>query len=90
MAAEPNGGVLMFGGAGANFLAYAETWVWSGAWQKKAVGPSPSKRTRPMMVFDQGCKLVLLYGGELQASANSNAQYTDTWAWIGQAWTKVG
>ena len=90
MAAEPNGGVLMFGGAGANFLTYAETWVWAGAWQKKVVSPSPSKRARPMMVFDQGCKLVLLYGGELQASANSDAQYTDTWAWIGQAWTKVG
>ncbi len=90
MAPEPNGGVILFGGGGSGFTAYAETWTWAGAWQKKAASPAPSKRTRPLMAFDQGCQFVLLYGGELQSSANSNAQYSDTWVWNGQAWTKIG
>lgn len=90
MAPEPNGGVILFGGGGSGFTAYAETWAWAGAWQKKAASPAPSKRTRPLMAFDEGCQLVLLYGGELQSSSNSNGQYSDTWAWNGQAWTRVG
>jgi hypothetical protein len=90
IAAGPNGSVVLFGGGGSGFTAYAETWAWSGTWQKKAASQPPSKRTSPLMAYDQSCQLVLMYGGELQASANSNAQYTDTWVWNGQAWTKVG
>ena len=90
LAADPGGGVVLFGGGGSGFTAYSETWVWSGSWQKKAASPAPSKRARPEMAYDSGCKLVLLYGGELQSSANSNAQYSDTWVWNGQAWSKVG
>ncbi|HUY73925.1 MAG TPA: kelch repeat-containing protein [Candidatus Dormibacteraeota bacterium] len=89
MSTDQQGGVLMFGGGDSGSTALNETWEWSGAWSKKAVAIAPPARAMAQMAFDSACKLVVLYGGELQTGQNLT-QFYDTWVWDGQAWSKVG
>lgn len=89
MATNQQGGVLMFGGGGSGYAAFDDTWAWSGTWTKQSPALSPSARDMPLMTYDSGCKLVLLYGGELSTGSNVTRFY-DTWAWDGHAWVEVG
>lgn len=89
MSAAQGGGVILFGGQGSGYTVYGETWTWNSKWLKKAVTPAPARRSRPLMAYDSTCKVVILYGGELQTGSSLTEDY-DTWAWGGQAWTKVG
>jgi hypothetical protein len=41
------------------------------------------------MAYDSTCGTVLLYGGEVSTQVTA-VYYTDSWAWDGQTWTKVG
>jgi hypothetical protein len=89
MSAEQTGGAILFGGQGSGYTVYGETWTWNGKWQKRSVVPAPARRSRPLMAYDSTCKLVLMYGGELQTGSSLTEDY-DSWAWSGQAWTKLG
>jgi hypothetical protein len=89
MATDQQGGVLMFGGSGSGSTVFNETWEWSGAWTKKNIALAPPARAMALMAYDSACKLVVLYGGELQTGQNLT-QFYDTWVWDGQAWNKVG
>jgi hypothetical protein len=80
----------MFGGGGSGFTVFGDTWTWyQSKWQELSPSHAPHARTMPLMAYDSTCRLVLLYGGEL-ATGQSVTRYTDTWAWNGRAWTKVG
>ena len=90
MSEDTRGGVLMFGGGGTGFTVFNDTWTWyQGQWVQLTVSPAPQARTMPVMAYDSGCRVVLLYGGEVPTGQNVTV-YNDTWAWNGQTWTKVG
>ncbi|HSY14419.1 MAG TPA: hypothetical protein VK816_00405, partial [Jatrophihabitantaceae bacterium] len=89
LATDQQGGVLLFGGAASDGTALGDTWEWAGAWSVKTVAISPPARSMPLMAFDSACKLVVLYGGELQTQ-QTLTNFSDSWIWDGQAWTKVG
>jgi hypothetical protein len=89
MATDQQGGVVMFGGGGNGFVAFNDTWTWTGTWTKASPALSPAARAMPLMTYDSTCKLVVLYGGELPTGSNVTRFY-DTWVWDGQAWAKVG
>ena len=90
MSADKAGGVLLFGGAGSGGTAFGDTWTYhQNVWHKLSASPAPHARSGATMAFDSNCGLVLLYGGEV-STQTSAAYYKDTWAWNGQAWTKVG
>jgi hypothetical protein len=90
MSEDTRGGVLMFGGATTGGTAYAETWTWfQNAWHKLNPSRAPRARSGAAMAYDSTCGTVLLYGGEVSTQVTA-VYYTDSWAWDGQTWTKVG
>jgi hypothetical protein len=90
MSQDTRGGVLIFGGAGSGGTVFGDTWTWyQNLWHNLSASPAPHARSAGTMAFDSTCALVLLYGGEA-STGTSATYYTDTWAWNGQTWTKVG
>lgn len=61
-----------------------ETWFWSGEWKKSEI-QSPPKRAAFSMVYDEGSKRVVLYGGLW-----INGQYADVWEWSDNKWRQLG
>jgi formylglycine-generating enzyme required for sulfatase activity len=78
---------LVFGGGdGAQVLG--DLWAWNGAtWSQKATPTAPSSRWDAAMAFDGNCGRAVLLGG---ADATWAADYGDSWAWDGVAWTQIG
>ncbi|MBI5764277.1 MAG: immunoglobulin domain-containing protein [Planctomycetes bacterium] len=81
---------VLFGGAiygGSGIVYYGETWEWNGTtWtlRPNAPGAEPSARYSPVVAYDVGRGVTVLFGGE---QANGNGSSRETWEWNGAAWT---
>jgi PKD repeat protein len=83
----PLNGSVLFGGCA--FLGcYNDTWVWhpGGGWSNvSSVGPAPSPRGAPAMVYDPAASALLLFGG-VAAGPCGECDTNDTWEWYGGSW----
>lgn len=90
---DATGGVLLFGGIGADRSARWPTGTWrldDETWTQ--VGSSgPSARARTAMVYDTARRLVVLFGGVSEPEAGTQTQtfLSDTWTWDGRTWSRV-
>jgi hypothetical protein len=89
LAADQDGGVVMFGGGGSGYNFFNDTWTWAGSWMKKSPTLSPAARSGGELAFDSTCGIDVLYGGELTTGQQAT-YFSDTWIWDGSTWTKVG
>lgn len=74
--------LIVFGGDPTGTLS--RTWTWNGAMRLRATPSAPSRREYPSMAYDSDRKRVVLFGGSAESGPSS-----ETWAWDGQAWTKL-
>ena len=84
MAGLPDGGVLLFGGAGTTYLQ--DTWQYDDAWANRTppdAGPAP--RAFGAMALDVSRGRVVHFGGVVGAYSIVKHQ-DDTWEWNGSAW----
>jgi hypothetical protein len=93
-AASLEGKMVLFGGTLGNAvgaITVNETWEWDGAdWTQLRPNTSPSAREAAMAQTLDG--RVILFGGRLGTSPQSNTQWTyfdETWAWDGATWAKL-
>ena len=104
MAYDPStGDVVMFGGAGADGQALADTWLYDGsAWSEAAPSDSPPARYGAQMAWDPESQRVILLGGTggngcsmgygstgTVSSIGGCSQLQDAWAWDGSDWTQL-
>lgn len=79
---------VLFGGQTDNG-ASDETWTWDGhQWSETSPTHKPRARRLTTMAYDPEQKVVVLYGGLIQTSAEGTAA-SDTWTWDGSDWTEV-
>jgi hypothetical protein len=86
------GGVLMFGGIGADRSAAwpGDTWELRGdAWVRVAT-EGPGGRGRTAMAFDRARNEVVLFGGVSAPEPDQSQTFlSDTWIWNGTGWRKA-
>ena len=82
MATDPAGGVLAFGGIGANGVNSNESWHYASRKWTLLAAPGPRARANAAMTFDLDHHRTLLWGG---------APCTDRalWSWDGHEWTTL-
>jgi galactose oxidase-like protein len=84
--------VLLFGGfhvVGGKALFLNETWTYgNGSWTKLHIPVSPSPRATAAMTWDSTDGYVLLFGGT-GPNATFRGWFTDTWSFVGGAWTRL-
>jgi hypothetical protein len=84
LAADPNGGVLLFGGIGSGSML-GDHWLWNGtAWQQLAPATVPPPRYNAPAALDPVRGVVVLACGLDPSFRN------DTWEWDGASWTNRG
>lgn len=80
--------VVLFGGRTKDGPS-GETWLWDGKkWSDEEIEDGPSPRFDHAMAYDEASGRVLLHGGCTDMLCA--APLTDTWAFDGEDWTKVG
>jgi hypothetical protein len=81
---------VLVGGDGPDRAATSDVWEWDGrAWLRIPTGGAgPGARTRHRLAFDPIRGTTLLFGGQI-GSGPSAVFPNDTWAWDGQAWTRL-
>jgi hypothetical protein len=72
----------------ARFDTYGDTWAWDGAAWTQLTDDGPTPRDGARAVFDTLRERVLLFGG-IQVEPGVRF-LDDTWAWDGEAWSRVG
>jgi hypothetical protein len=81
---------LLFGGdtltSGGGIQSSAETWLWNGQSWTQNNGTGPSARAYPVMDYDNGRGVVILYGGQYDEAGKSVVSLFDTWLWDGARW----
>ncbi|HEV2230614.1 MAG TPA: kelch repeat-containing protein, partial [Thermoplasmata archaeon] len=79
--------VVLFGGYDGGTTYYADTWVFAnGTWNQLNPTVYPTARWRtPGLAYDAADGYVVLFGG----SDSSNNALSDTWEFVGNAWTKL-
>jgi hypothetical protein len=88
MAADANGDVVMFGGAG-SFAPNNQTWRYDGStWTQLTPATSPTARIQASFVHDLVRNRFVLYGGWGSALSVGTAS-NQTWEFDGLTWTQV-
>jgi hypothetical protein len=77
------GGVLLFGGFGAE-KPLGETWTWDGKSWNKLDAPGPPARIAQSMACDRKRSKVVMYGGE-----DGTKLLDDLWEFDGHAWKEA-
>jgi hypothetical protein len=84
---ESRARLVLFGGSvfsGGQNRYFPETWEWSGLqWEIRAAS-GPSGRCCSAMAYDSARRRVVLFGGDVNGTAQG-----DTWEWDGAAWTRI-
>jgi hypothetical protein len=86
------GGVLMFGGIGADRSAPwpVDTWELRGDTWERVSTDGPVGRGRSAMAFDRARNEVVLFGGASAPAADRSQTFLgDTWIWNGRRWRKA-
>src|SRR5215211_8248404 len=85
MAANPAGGVVLFGGSihpATGLVALGDTWTFYGeAWVEQHPPFGPPPRAQAAMAFDSARGVAVLFGGNTFTS-----RLGDTWTWDGTDW----
>jgi hypothetical protein len=86
MCTAPGGGVLLFGGKGADGEVLGDTWLFRGGqWSQITPAHSPGPRGGFGMAFDRTRNSAVLFGG---FGPGANPTYLgETWVWNGSDWT---
>ena len=72
---------MLFGGND-GATQFADTWTWDGVSWTQVAETGPAARTDHAAAYDEGRKVVTLFGGWDQV------EFADTWEWDGTAWTQ--
>ena len=76
---------VLYGGETTNNVPVGDTWEFDGTtstWTLKSTA-GPAKRTKPSMVYDQGRKAMVVFGG------NNAGLQKDAWTWDGTTWNQI-
>jgi hypothetical protein len=81
LAADPTGGVLLFGGT-TGTVSLGDQWLWNGTdWVQQTPAVRPSPRTWPLAALDPLRNVVVLASGY-----DVGLSLQDTWEWNGSTW----
>jgi hypothetical protein len=81
LAADPTGGVLLFGGT-TGTASLGDQWRWNGTdWSQQTPAVMPSPRTWPLAALDPLRNVVVLASGY-----DASQSLQDTWEWNGNTW----
>jgi hypothetical protein len=79
--------LVVYGGGGQPFdgTFLADTWEFDGQVWRRAVAEGPGPRGEmPVMAYDAGHAVTLLFGG-----VGPEGLVSDLWAWDGRAWRRL-
>jgi hypothetical protein len=76
--------IVLFGGAGADWPPYNDTWLFDGtSWTPGPIAPAGlSGRTGAEMAYDPGSHRLIMFGG------SGVAPFNETWLFNGKVWTQ--
>jgi len=84
VATDPSGGVLLFGGVGADGQPLGDSWRYHGHMWAKLDGSGPEARSGAAMAYDGDHARVFLFGGSSRTTL-----LADSWIWDGAGWKRV-